>query len=137
MSKVTLRARELPEFWGAAILTVKAASDDAFWRLLRYFVGFYRENLFNDHWGEHAQIAGNNVLDLLMVCHDLSTEEVKKIWQPFLDWVARSPAAYTVQGQPILGSMPAQALLGRGVEYVAVMEWCLSMGSKLLVPSGC
>ncbi|MGA2924256.1 MAG: hypothetical protein ABSE28_24420, partial [Candidatus Sulfotelmatobacter sp.] len=82
-------------------------------------------------------IAGNNVLDLLMVCHDLSTEEVKKIWQPFLDWVARSPAAYTVQGQPILGSMPAQALLGRGVEYVAVMEWCLSMGSKLLVPSGC
>src|SRR5271157_3028582 len=108
VSKVTLRVRELPEFWGAAILTVKAASDDAFRRLLRYFVGFYREHLFNDHWGEHARVASGNVLDLLMVCHDLSTEEVRKIWQPFLDWVARSPAAYTIEGQPILGSMPAR-----------------------------
>jgi FAD/FMN-containing dehydrogenase len=108
VSTVTLRVQELPEFWGAAILKVKAASDDAFRRLLRYFVGFYRENLFNHHWGEHAQIGGRNVLDLLMVCHDLSTEEVKKIWQPFLDWVARWPAAYAIQGQPILGSMPAR-----------------------------
>jgi len=108
VSKVTLRVRDLPEFWGAAILTVKAASDDAFRRLLRYFVGFYREHLFNDHWGEHARITNDNVLDLLMVCHDLNTEEVKKIWQPFLDWVARSPASYTIEGQPILGSMPAR-----------------------------
>jgi FAD/FMN-containing dehydrogenase len=108
VSTVTLRVRELPEFWGAAILTVKAASDDAFRRLLRYFVDFYHELLFNDHWGEHAHIASDNVLDLLMVCHDLSTEEVKKIWQPLLDWLARSPAVYTIEGQPILGSMPAR-----------------------------
>jgi FAD/FMN-containing dehydrogenase len=108
VSKVTLRRRELPEFWGAAILKVKAASEDAFRRLLRYFVDFYREHLFNDHWGEHARITNDNVLDLLMVCHDLSTEEVRKIWQPFLDWVARSPAGYTIEGQTILGSMPAR-----------------------------
>lgn len=108
VSKVTLRVRELPEFWGAAILRVKAASDDAFRRLLRYFVDFYREHLFNDHWGEQARIASNNVLGLVMVCHGLSTEEVKKIWKPFLDWVARSPAAYTIDGDPILGSMPAR-----------------------------
>jgi len=108
VSKVTLLVRELPEFWGAAILAVKAASDDAFRRLLLYFVSFYRENLFNDHWGEHAHIAGDNVLDLLMVCHDLSTDEVRKIWQPFLDWIARWPGAYTIEGQPILGSMPAR-----------------------------
>jgi len=107
ISKVTLRVRELPEFWGAAILKVKAASDEAFRRLLRYFVDFYQEHLFNHHWGEHARITGDNVLDLLMVCHDLNTDEVKKIWQSFLDWVAQS-AAYTVEGQPILGSMPAR-----------------------------
>jgi len=108
VSRVTLRVQELPEFWGAAILTVKAASDDAFRRLLRYFVGFYRGSLFNDHWGEHARVAQDNVLDLLMVCHDLSTEEVRKTWQPFLDWVARQPGAYTIKGQPILGSMPSR-----------------------------
>jgi FAD/FMN-containing dehydrogenase len=108
ISKVTLRVRELPEFWGAAILRVKAASDDAFRRLVLHFVDFYREYLFNDHWGEQARIGSDNVLDLLLVCHDLSTQEVRKIWQPFLDWVARSPGAYTIDGQPILGSMPAR-----------------------------
>lgn len=108
VSKVTLRVQELPEFWGAAILKVKAASDDAFRRLLQYFVAFYQAHLFNDHWGEHARIATDNMLDLLMVCHDLTTEEVRKIWQPFLDWVAQSPGAYTIEGQQIPGSMPAR-----------------------------
>lgn len=108
VNKVTLRVQDLPEFCGAAIVKVKAASDDAFRRLLRYYVAFYRDHLFNDHWGEHARITGDNVLDLLMVCHDLSTEEVKKIWEPFLDWVSRSPGAYTIEGQPSLGSMPAR-----------------------------
>jgi FAD/FMN-containing dehydrogenase len=108
VSRVTLRVRDLPEFWGAAIVRVKATTEDAFRRLIRYFVGFYREHLFNDRWGEHARITSSNVLDLLMVCHNLSTEEVKKIWQPFLDWLAASPGAYTIEGQPILGSMPAR-----------------------------
>jgi FAD/FMN-containing dehydrogenase len=108
VSKVTARVRELPEFFGAAIVKVKAASDEAFQRLLRYFVGFYQEHLFNEHWGEHARITGDNVLDLLMVCHGLSGEEVKKIWQPFLDWVARSPGAFTIDGRPILVSLPAR-----------------------------
>src|SRR5271168_4444289 len=52
LTKVTLRVRELPEYGGGAIFRVKASSNDAFRRLLRYFVGFYHENLFNDHWGE-------------------------------------------------------------------------------------
>ena len=108
VSKVTLRVRELPELFGAAILAVKATSNDAFRRLLQYFVNFYRENLFNDHWGEHARITSNNALDLLMVCQSLTTEQVKKTWQPLLDWVARSPSAYTIERPPILVSMPAR-----------------------------
>ncbi len=90
VSKVTLRVRELPEFWGAAIVTVKASSDEGFRRLLRYFVGFYREHLFNDRWGEHARITSDNVLDLLMVGHDLSTEQIKQNGNPFwIGWRAR------------------------------------------------
>ena len=108
VTKVTVRVRDLPEHFGAAIFTVKASSDAAFRKLIGQFVSFYRERLFNDHWGEQARIASDNVLDLLMVCHDLSTAEVKKVWQPFLDWVARSPGAYAIDGQPILGSMPAR-----------------------------
>jgi hypothetical protein len=108
LTKVTLRVRELAEYWGGAIFRVKASSDDAFRRLLRSFVGFYRENLFNDHWGEQAHIGSDNVLGLSMVSLGLSTEEARKVWQPFLDWIARSPGVYTLEPGMILGSMPAR-----------------------------
>ncbi|MFZ0641163.1 MAG: FAD-binding oxidoreductase [Candidatus Acidiferrales bacterium] len=108
VSKVTLRVHELPEFAGGAIFKIKASSDDAFRQLVRQFVGFYRENLFNDHWGESAHIRPENVLDITMVSYGLSTEEGRKAWQPFLDWVARAPGAYTIEGSMILGSMPAR-----------------------------
>jgi hypothetical protein len=108
VTRVTLRARELPEYGGGAIFQVKASSDDAFRQLLRYFVGFYRENLLNDHWGEQAHIGSDNVLSLRMVSLGLSSEVARKVWQPFLDWIARSPGAYTVEPGMILGSMPAR-----------------------------
>ena len=65
VSKVTLRVRELPEFFGGAIFTVKAASDDAFRRLLHQFFGLYRTSLFNDHWGEQAHINADNSLTVV------------------------------------------------------------------------
>jgi FAD/FMN-containing dehydrogenase len=108
VSKVTLRVRELPEFGGGAFFNIKAASDDAFRRLIRRFVGFYQDALFNDHWGEQAHVTGDNRLEISMVSHGLSTDEAKKIWQPFLDWLAKSPGAYTIEAPPIIGSMPAR-----------------------------
>ena len=108
VTKVTLRVHDLPKYAGGAIFRVKASSDDAFRRLLRYFVGFYRDNLFNDHWGEQAHIGSDNVLGLSMVSQGLSTEEARKVWQPFLDWIARSPGVYTVEPGMVLGSMPAR-----------------------------
>lgn len=106
VTRVTLRVRELPEFGGGAIFRVKASSDDAYRRLLRYFVGFYRDALFNDHWGEQAHVSPRNVLGLSMVSLGLSTDEARKVWQPFLDWIARSPADYTLEPGMVLGSMP-------------------------------
>src|SRR5262249_5349009 len=106
VTKVTLRVHELLEYGGGAIFRVKASSDDGFRRLLRYFIGFYRDNLFNDHWGEQAHISSDNVLGLSMVSLGLSTEEARKVWQPFRDWVARSPGTYTVEPGTVLGSMP-------------------------------
>ena len=108
VSRVTLRVREIAEWWGAAIFTVKASSDDAFLQLLRQFVSFYSEKLFNDHWGEHAHLSSKNSASFVMVCQGLETEEVRKVWQPFLDWIARSPGAYTIEGETILDSMPAR-----------------------------
>ncbi len=51
VSKLTLRVRELPEFCGGAIFTVKAASDNAFRRLIRRFVSFYQRTAFQRSLG--------------------------------------------------------------------------------------
>ncbi|MGA8659949.1 MAG: BBE domain-containing protein [Chthoniobacterales bacterium] len=107
-TKLTLRVHELSEFGGGAIFRVKASSDDAFRKLLRYFINFYRDNLFNDHWGEQAHVGGNNVLVISMVSHGLSTEEARKIWNPFLDWIGLSPGLYTIEPGMILRSTPAR-----------------------------
>lgn len=108
VTKLTLRVHDLPLYGGGAIFRVKASSDDAFRRLLRYFIGFYRDNLFSDRWGEQAHIGSDNVLGLSMVSLGLSTEEARKVWQPFRDWIARSPGIYTFEPGLVLGSMPAR-----------------------------
>lgn len=108
VSKVTLRMRELPEWAGAAIFNIKASSDDAFRRLIRQFVGFYRDALFNDHWGEQAHVSPGNTLGITMVSHGLDTEQTKKVWQPFMDWLAKSPGSYTIEAKPIVLSLPAR-----------------------------
>jgi FAD binding domain len=89
VSRVMLRVRELPEFFGGATFRVRASSGGAFRRLMRQFVGFYRDQLFNDHWGESVYISPRNALSISMVSYGLSTEEGKKVWQPFLDWLKR------------------------------------------------
>jgi len=108
VSKMTLRLHDLPEFFGGANFTIKAASDDAYRRLIREFVSFYQEHLFNGHWGEQAQVNPDNTLEIKMVSHGLDTGQAKKVWQPFLDWVARSPEAHSIKGRVTIGSIPAR-----------------------------
>ncbi|MGA2411080.1 MAG: FAD-binding oxidoreductase [Candidatus Binataceae bacterium] len=108
VSKVTLSIHDLPEFFGAANFTIKASSDDAYRSLIREFVSFYNEYLFNDHWGEQARVDPGNSLAISMVSYGLDSEEAKKAWQPFLDWVAGSPNAYSLEGRLVIGSIPAR-----------------------------
>jgi FAD/FMN-containing dehydrogenase len=106
ISRLTLRVHDLPEFGGGANFSVKAASDEAYRRLIRRFVAFYRESLFNDQWGEQAHVTRDNRLEISMVHIGLDTEQSRQVWQPFLDWLARSPGAYTIESEPRIGSMP-------------------------------
>jgi Berberine and berberine like len=73
-------------FFGAASFNVKAGSDDAYRSLIRKFVSFYREHLFNDHWGEQAYVTPDNRLLIMMNSQGLDTGQATKVWQPFLDW---------------------------------------------------
>jgi FAD/FMN-containing dehydrogenase len=108
VSKMTLRTHDLPEFFGVATFKVKAASDDAYKRLLLEFVSFYKEHLFNDRWGEQVHLKPDNTLEVSMLSHGLDGEQVKKAWQPFMDWIAQSSNGCSIQGRANLGSIPAR-----------------------------
>jgi FAD/FMN-containing dehydrogenase len=108
ISKMTLRLHQLPESFGVVNITVKASSDDNYRRLIREFVSFYREHLFNDHWGEQVHVAPSNVLEVQMVSHGLDGDEAKKVWKPFLDWVADSSNGCSIKGLTTIGSLPAR-----------------------------
>ena len=108
VSKLTLRVHDLPEFFGVANFTIKAASDDAYRRLIREFVSFYRGASLQRPLGRAGSRNPDNTLEIRMVSQGLDTEQAKKVWQPFLDWVARSPQAYSIEGRLVIGSIPAR-----------------------------
>ncbi|HXU37481.1 MAG TPA: FAD-binding protein [Blastocatellia bacterium] len=90
VTKVTLLTHELPEYFGYAGGRIKAQSDAAFQQLIARFISFYRESLFNSHWGESVSIGPDNTLRLNMVCQGLDNQQVANVWKPFFDSVKNS-----------------------------------------------
>jgi FAD/FMN-containing dehydrogenase len=107
LTKLTLRTRDLPDFFGAVIATIQAKSDTAFRDLIGEFIDFYRDHLFNPHWGEIVSFRGNNELSIRMVFQGLAKSEVEALWNPFFDWVKKSPEKYTIASDPIILAIPA------------------------------
>lgn len=90
VTKLTLRTHDLPEFFGFVGGTVTAKSDDAFKRLIDRAIEFYRNKLFNPHWGEQIRFGSGNKMELSMVCQGLTDQQVKDLWQPFFEWIKGS-----------------------------------------------
>jgi FAD/FMN-containing dehydrogenase len=94
-TRLALRTHELPATAGAAWGTIKAASDEAFRRLIARFLAFYASALANRHWGEQVAVRADNSLKISMVQQGLSREEARTVWQPFFDWL-RAAHEYSV-----------------------------------------
>lgn len=90
VTRLTLKTRELPAFFGGAFGTIRANSDPAFQRLMARLIGFYQEHLFNRHWGEQIRFS-RNTIDIQMVFQGLTREQAQTVWQPFMDVVNGSP----------------------------------------------
>ena len=88
LTRLTLRtSTTCRRTFGIASMTIKAASDEAFRRLLAAFVGHYADHLFNPHWGESVQIRPDNVLKVNMVSQGLDNAGASAAWQPFVQWL--------------------------------------------------
>ncbi len=127
VSKMTLHVHDLPEFFGVANFTIKADSDDAYRRLIREFVSFYREHLFNDHWGEQARLGPENRLVINMVSQGLDTEQAKEVWQPFLEWAKGSGHECSIKGLVTIASFPARRMWD--------VQWLRENWTQLAFPS--
>jgi FAD/FMN-containing dehydrogenase len=108
VTRVTLRTRELPEFFGGVFGTIKARSDDAFRRLIARTISFYRESLFNPHWGEQIHFKTNNAVECSMVFQGLSRKEAAAVWRPFFDWIVASPEDFSMEGEFVILEIPAR-----------------------------
>jgi FAD/FMN-containing dehydrogenase len=108
VTRLTLQTHDLPEFFGAAFITVKAASDDAYRRLVGKIVAHYSEALFNPHWGEQIAFRPDNVLSIAMVFQGLTKQEAEAVWAPFLNDIKASTQDYTLVSAPIIAALPAR-----------------------------
>jgi FAD/FMN-containing dehydrogenase len=108
VTKLTLRTRELPTFFGNVNATITAASDAAYRRLIGRFVRIYGDSLLDPHWGESITFGANNTLTVSMVFQGLDEQEARDVWAPFLDWVAGSQDDYTVTRPMAIHGLPAR-----------------------------
>jgi hypothetical protein len=109
VSKLTVRTHDLPEYFGDVNFDIKAPSDEAFRCLIRAFFSFYAEHLFNEHWGEQVKVRRENILEIRMLSQGLDLTESQKVWQPFLEWVKKSPNGYSIPWPgPIISCLPAR-----------------------------
>jgi len=115
VTRLTLRTHGLPGFFGAVSLTVEAASDAAFRRLVGKVLGFYGEALLNPHWGEQIRFRPGNALEISMVFQGLDQHQAETTWRPFLDWLADAPRDFGIASGPTVVAVPARHFWDPGV----------------------
>ncbi len=71
VTRVTLKTHELPDDFGVVLAAIKANSDDAYGRLAAKILAFYRDALFNPHWGEQIAFLPGRALSITMVFQGL------------------------------------------------------------------
>ena len=108
VTRVTLRTHPLPEFFGFVAAGIKASSDEAYRRLIARMIAFYRDSLFNPHWGEQIVFAPGRAISIFMVFQGLGQQQAEAVWKPFFDWVAAAPRDFTVSSAPRVLAAPAR-----------------------------
>jgi FAD/FMN-containing dehydrogenase len=107
VTRVTLRTHDLPVSLGVVFATIKAASDDAYRRLVGKVIEFYAQALFNPHWGEQLVFAPGGVLSISMLFQGLDQRQADATWRPFFDWVEAAGKDFTMVMAPKIIAAPA------------------------------
>jgi FAD/FMN-containing dehydrogenase len=109
VTKMTLRTRELPLFFGAVVGTIHAQSEGAFRELIARALSFYADRLLNPHWGEQMRFGPGNRLEISMVFQGLKHPEAEAVWKPFREWLAASPDQFRLERRLTVATAPARS----------------------------
>ena len=110
VTKLTLRTRDLPQYFGVVSGAIQARSDAAFRRLIARLLSFYRDRLLNGHWGEQIHFAPDNIVSIQMLFQGLDRGQAEDVWRPFVNWVADAPEDYAWQAPLEIAAVPARRL---------------------------
>jgi hypothetical protein len=110
VTRLTVKTRELPEFFGAVSGILKARSPQAFHRVISYLVSFYKEHLFNPHWGEQIRFYSDDTVHINMLFQGLNKEQATAVWKPFQDWVEDRQQDFVWSSPFSIAALPARRL---------------------------
>ncbi len=108
VTRLTVRTHALPDFVGGVNAVIRATSDAAHRRLIGKIVEFYKQALFDPHWGEQLTFAPRGVVAVSMVFQGLDQQQAEATWRPFFDWVSAAPQDFAIVSGPRIGALPAQ-----------------------------
>ena len=108
LTRVTLRTRDLPQWFGAVKASIRPAADAAYRALIAKALTFYRTDLMNPHWGE-KMIFGSKRFEVSLLFQGLTQEQARSTWAPFFDWV-RAHSEYAFVEEPRVLAVPAREL---------------------------
>ena len=114
VTRLTLARRDLPATFGGVSGAVRATSDDAFHQLVKEFLGFYADALFNPQWGETATFGRDRTLTVSMVFQGLEQHEAENTWQAFVTRLQASSERYVITTPFRIQTLPARRLWDGG-----------------------
>ncbi|AUC97341.1 FAD-linked oxidoreductase [Bradyrhizobium sp. SK17] len=107
VARMTLRTHSLPDLFGFANMTVRAASSASFRKLIGAFIDLYAARLHNPHWGEIVNVKPGNVLDIQLSFQGLAKPQADELWQPFIGFVTEARDEFTFVRAPSIRTGPA------------------------------
>jgi FAD/FMN-containing dehydrogenase len=108
VTKLTLRTRDLPEFFGAVSGRISAESDDGFKKLIEKCMQLYRDHLLNPAWGEQIIFHSNRSVSMSMLFHGLNQTQAQAAWQDFENWSKENASGYTWTEPIQIVTLPAR-----------------------------
>ncbi len=99
VSKLILRAHDLPNNFGIYKQTITATNDQAFKDLIKKFLIFYNSSLNNQYWGEQFAFNDKNQLDIFMVYQGINETAASHIWASFNQWLIDNQQKYKFDSQ--------------------------------------